>query len=62
MYSHDFSYRIRASRLTIKRRFLRALNAVDRAATVVARYFDPSVRHVMSYLGWEQEYFLVDEA
>jgi glutamine synthetase len=41
---------------------LRALNAVDRAATVVARYFDPSVRHVMSYLGWEQEYFLVDEA
>ncbi len=41
---------------------MRALNAVDRAATVVARYFDPSVRHVMSYLGWEQEYFLVDEA
>ena len=38
------------------------MNAVDRAATVVARYFDPSVRHVMSYLGWEQEYFLVDEA
>ncbi len=48
--------------LDYKTPLLRALNAVDRAATVVARYFDPSVRHVMSYLGWEQEYFLVDEA
>ena len=48
--------------LDYKTPLLRALNAVDRAATVVARYFDPSVRHVMSYLCWEQEYFLVDEA
>ena len=28
----------------------------------MARYFDPEVNHVSSYLGWEQEYFLVDEA
>ncbi len=32
------------------------------AATRVARYFDPEVKHVISYLGWEQEYFLVDES
>ena len=41
---------------------MRALNAVDEAATAVARYFDKDVKHVNSYLGWEQEYFLVDEA
>ena len=40
----------------------KALNAIDKAATRVARWFDPDVRHVASYLGWEQEYFLVDEA
>ncbi|MDE6223604.1 MAG: glutamine synthetase III [Muribaculaceae bacterium] len=48
--------------LDYKTPLLRALNAVDRAATRVARYFDPEVKHVTSYLGWEQEYFLVDEA
>ena len=48
--------------LDYKTPLLRALNAVDKAATRVARYFDPEVRHVNSYLGWEQEYFLVDEA
>lgn len=48
--------------LDYKTPLLRALNAVDLAATKVARYFDPEVRHVRSYLGWEQEYFLVDEA
>ena len=41
---------------------LRALNSVDKAGTAVAQYFDPNVKHVHSYLGWEQEYFLVDEA
>ena len=40
---------------------LKALNAVDKAATDVCHYFDPSVKKVFSYLGWEQEYFLVDE-
>ncbi len=48
--------------LDYKTPLLRALNAVDKAGTDVARYFDPEVNHVMSYLGWEQEYFLVDEA
>lgn len=48
--------------LDYKTPLLRALNSVDRAATAVARYFDPEVKHVRSYLGWEQEYFLVDEA
>ncbi len=48
--------------LDYKTPLLRALNSVDKAATAVARYFDPEVNHVHSYLGWEQEYFLVDEA
>ena len=48
--------------LDYKTPLLRALNAVDKAATGVARYFDPNVKHVKSFLGWEQEYFLVDEA
>lgn len=46
--------------LDFKTPLLRALNAVDKASAEVARYFDPEVKHVMSYLGWEQEYFLVD--
>ncbi len=41
---------------------LRALHAVDHAATGVARYFDKSVNKVMATLGWEQEYFLIDKA
>ncbi|MDE7111042.1 MAG: glutamine synthetase III [Muribaculaceae bacterium] len=48
--------------LDYKTPLLRAINAVDKAATRVARYFDPEVNHVQSFLGWEQEYFLVDEA
>ena len=48
--------------LDYKTPLLRALNAVDRAGTEVARLFDPEVKHVISYLGWEQEYFLVDES
>lgn len=48
--------------LDYKTPLLRALNAVDTAATAIARYFDPSVKHVTANLGWEQEYFLVDEA
>ncbi len=41
---------------------LRALNAVDLAATAVARYFDKNVSKVSATLGWEQEYFLIDRA
>ena len=48
--------------LDYKTPLLRALNSIDRAGTAVARLFDPNVQHVISYLGWEQEYFLVDEA
>lgn len=48
--------------LDYKTPLLRALNAVDKAGTAVARYFDENVKHVISYLGWEQEYFLVDKA
>ena len=39
----------------------RALRAVSEAAAAVARYFDPNVKKVITNLGWEQEYFLVDE-
>ncbi len=48
--------------LDYKTPLLRALNSVDKAATAVAQYFDKNVKHVTSFLGWEQEYFLVDEA
>jgi len=41
---------------------LRALHAVDEAATGVAQYFDKTVRKVYATLGWEQEYFLIDKA
>ena len=40
----------------------KALKAVSDAAVPICRYFDPAVSKVYSYLGWEQEYFLVDEA
>lgn len=39
----------------------KALAAVDKAATAVAHYFDSKVKKVTANLGWEQEYFLVDE-
>ncbi|WP_290458937.1 glutamine synthetase III family protein, partial [Paramuribaculum intestinale] len=48
--------------LDYKTPLLRALNSVDKAATAVAKMFDPEVEHVRTYLGWEQEYFLVDES
>jgi glutamine synthetase len=41
---------------------LKALHAVDVAATAVCQYFDKDVQKVYASLGWEQEYFLVDEA
>lgn len=47
--------------LDLKAPLLKALNAVDKAATAVCQYFNPEVKKVFSYLGWEQEYFLVDE-
>jgi len=47
--------------LDLKAPLLKALSAVDKAATAVCQMFDPSVKKVLSFLGWEQEYFLVDE-
>ena len=47
--------------LDYKAPLLRALHAVNVAATNVCHYFDPAVKKVTSNLGWEQEYFLVDE-
>ena len=47
--------------LDYKAPLLRALKAVSVAATEVCHYFDPEVKKVTSNLGWEQEYFLVDE-
>ena len=41
---------------------LRSISAVNKAATEVCHYFDKNVQRVISYLGWEQEYFLVDES
>ena len=39
----------------------KSLAAIDKAATGVAQYFNPEVQRVTTNLGWEQEYFLVDE-
>jgi len=41
---------------------LRALSAMDDAATEVCKYFDKNVKKVTATLGWEQEYFLVDKS
>jgi len=41
---------------------LKSLNVVDKAATEVCQYFDKNVTKVHANLGWEQEYFLIDEA
>ena len=41
---------------------LRSMSAVDEAATAVCHYFDKNVSHVKTFLGWEQEFFLVDES
>ncbi len=47
--------------LDLKAPLLKAINAINKAATDVCHYFDLNVKKVSSYLGWEQEYFLVDE-
>lgn len=47
--------------LDYKAPLLKALSAVNKAAVDVCHYFNPEVKKVMAYLGWEQEYFLVDE-
>ena len=48
--------------LDYKTPLLRSISAVSNAATEVCRYFDKNVNQVYTYLGWEQEYFLIDDA
>ncbi|EKY00018.1 glutamate--ammonia ligase, catalytic domain protein [Hoylesella saccharolytica F0055] len=48
--------------LDYKAPLLRSLQAVNSSAAAVAQYFDPQVKKVTCNLGWEQEYFLVDES
>ena len=48
--------------LDYKTPLLRALSAIDEAATDVCKYFDKNVKKVTATLGWEQEYFLIDIA
>lgn len=48
--------------LDYKTPLVKCLSAIDKAATDVCKLFDPSVKKVFSYLGWEQEFFLVDKA
>ncbi|WP_315318714.1 glutamine synthetase III [Prevotella aurantiaca] len=47
--------------LDYKAPLLRSLRAVNNAAKEVCQYFYPDVKKVHTNLGWEQEYFLVDE-
>jgi len=48
--------------LDFKTPLLRSIRALDEAATAVCQYFDKDVRKVIATLGWEQEYFLIDES
>ncbi len=48
--------------LDYKTPLLRALTAVDKAATDVCKYFDKNITKVTASLGWEQEYFLIDKS
>ncbi len=48
--------------LDYKTPLLKSMHALDRAAVPVCQYFDKNVTHVVATLGWEQEYFLVDNA
>lgn len=48
--------------LDYKMPLMKALHAVDQAATAVCQYFDKDVVKVQTTLGWEQEYFLIDSA
>jgi glutamine synthetase len=48
--------------LDFKTPLLRSIRALDEAATAVCQYFDKDVHKVIGTLGWEQEYFLIDES
>ena len=48
--------------LDYKAPLLKSLNALENAAVEVCHYFDKNVTKVVPTLGWEQEYFVIDEA
>jgi glutamine synthetase len=48
--------------LDYKAPLLKSLEAMNRAAVDVCNYFDKNVTKVIGTLGWEQEYFVIDEA
>ncbi|MFW5891987.1 MAG: glutamine synthetase III, partial [Bacteroidota bacterium] len=48
--------------LDFKTPLLKALSQIDKISTEVCQLFDRSITKVISTLGWEQEYFLIDEA
>lgn len=48
--------------LDYKTPLFKAMHALDKAAVDVCQYFDKNVTKVIGTLGWEQEYFIVDEA
>jgi glutamine synthetase len=58
MYS--YCYFVYGEALDNKIPLLRALSAIDEAATDVCKYFDKNVKEAT--LGWEQEYFLIDRS
>ncbi len=47
--------------LDYKTPLIRSIETLNKAATDVCRYFSDDVNKVIAYLGWEQEYFLIDE-
>ena len=47
--------------LDYKTPLIRSIEALNKAATDVCQYFSDDVHKVIAYLGWEQEYFLIDE-
>lgn len=48
--------------LDYKAPLLKTINAIDKAAVDVCQFFDKNITRVYPTLGWEQEYFLIDEA
>lgn len=48
--------------LDLKTPLLKSIHAIEKAALEIEKYFDPNVKKIVPTLGWEQEYFVVDEA
>ena len=48
--------------LDYKAPLMKAVDAVNKASVTVCNYFDKNINKVIPTLGWEQEYFVIDEA